>query len=134
MADLRFELERRGLSIFTGDELRQLKMDVRKRVEAEYEAKSGEEVKITAKDRVQAVWRNAKPTSPIAEPGEWMTQSQQLVVDGKVLSFDLRVRSEDILIPVPKAPRRRKPAVKKEPVDVVVNSQGESSDTAIILE
>ena len=133
LAGLRFELERRGYSLFSGAELRQLKLDVRKRVEAE--TREDNAVELSAKDKIQATWKSAKPAALAAEPDDegWMAQPQQLTIGGKVLTFDLRVRSKDIDIPAIK-PRRRKAAVKKEVINVPVDNKGEAADSPIVLE
>ena len=132
LSSLKFELERRGYSLFSGDELRQLKLEVRRRVESE--TRQPEIPQTSTKDKIQASWRSAKPAALSTDAeDEWMAQPRQLVIGGKVLTFDLRVRSEDVSIPAPRVPRRKKPAVKKEPVDITIDSKG-AEDTPIILE
>ena len=99
---LRQELERRGFSVFTAEELRDLKTDVKRRAEAE-KAKKG------ATPPLKARWRGAAQRATASpEKGEWVTQSRQLEINGALLSFDLRIRAEE------KETKPTKTAVKEE--------------------
>ena len=99
---LRQELERRGFSVFTAQELRDLKTDVKRRAEAE-KAKKG------ATPPLKARWRGAAQCATASpEKGEWVTQSRQLEINGALLSFDLRIRAEE------KETKPTKTAVKEE--------------------
>ena len=78
------------MNLFSGEELRELKMEVRRRMEAKKMTTPVPED--WARDRDQAVWQSGVPVQISAVPhGEWMMEPQQLVVDGEVPTFDLRV-------------------------------------------
>jgi len=88
---------RRGLSLHTAEELR----DMRRKAWQRGKAKGEIQLDIgAAKPKVTSAWEEAhkQPTTPTKEVKDpmWQTMPQQLTVAGKVVSFDVRMRVEDV--------------------------------------
>ncbi len=132
VAQLKGELARRGYSTFSSDELRDLKQEVRRRAQEEAVAPRGED---STRDKVTAHWRKALQ-APVSQSDEgWMAQPQQLVINGTVLNFDLRVRAEGITITEPKRTirRRKTTPVKPDVKNIIIDSKGDCPSNPITL-
>ena len=131
VAQLKGELARRGYSTFSSDELRSLKQEVRRRAQEEAVAPSGED---STREKVTAHWRKALQ-APVSQSDEgWMAQPQQLVINGTVLNFDLRVRAEGITIEPKRTIRRRKTTpVKPDVKNIIIDSKGDCPSNPITL-
>ena len=82
---------------------------------------------------MKAHWRRS-PTTPVSAlgPDTWMAQPQQLIVNGLALSFDLRVRSEELEIIGGKRVNKKKKEDK--PKEILIDCSGEDKAPIIELE
>ena len=112
-SDLKKLLEEEGFLLLTPEELRQEKLDARKR--GREEAEEQKPVESNPKDSVAASWSEAV-AQPV--PGRWAPIPRQLTLADKLVAFDLRMRVLDLPegTPIPKPKRKttsRKPKLSQ---------------------
>ena len=158
--DLKRFLDEQGYILLTKDEVRDLKLDARRRGKEEAEANAKAET--SAKDIVQDAWIEGA-TQPVV--GKWAPIPRQLTLADKLLAFDLRMRvldlPEGMTNPVVKKVRRKAttknsksalsvnaaatatspesstnatPVVTPPEVKLVIDSKGEEADNPITLD